>query len=129
MEMSRTDAGFDACKSLTVINDLIPIYGEAFLRYVLAVDDTPLGGSALDNHQREIAEALRNLAFSLGSNDAQFDQYSRLASLGQWHQDRQTSLPNTFRLHCGGPCLRSLAAMTHLSLRSRSSPVTPGHPF
>lgn len=100
--MSRTDAGFNACKSLTVINDLIPIYGEAFLRYVLAVDDTPLGGSALDNHQREIAEALRDLAFSLGSNDAQFDQYSRLTSLGQWHQDRQTSLPNTFRLHCGG---------------------------
>jgi hypothetical protein len=85
-----------------MINDLIPIYGEAFLRYVLAVEDAPFDGFSLNDDQREITEVLRNLAFGFAPDKAQFDQYSRLSSLGQWHQDELTSLPNTFRLHCGG---------------------------
>jgi hypothetical protein len=85
-----------------VVNDLIPIFGEAFLRYVLVIEDGSLSSCKLSDHQREIAEALRQHAFSLGPGEAQFDQYSRAASLGQWHPDNQTSLPNVFRLYCGG---------------------------
>lgn len=90
-----------------MVNDLIPVFGEPFLRYVLAYDGEALTADGLDDRQRVVVDKLRERAFGAAPGEDQFDQFSRLASLGQWIEDARTSLPNVLRVYCGGglpPC-------------------------
>ncbi len=109
-----------------MVNDLIPVYGERFLRYVLAFDGEEFSGDSLDKKRLEVAQSLREHAFSSLSDE--LGHCSHLASLNQWVECAQTSYLNALRLHCGGelPALREQNDSVLVSLQRVARDAWPG---
>src|SRR4051794_2990166 len=87
------------------IEPLIPVFGEAFLSYVLALEDGQgLANRSLTEQQITVAnflEAQSRQSPNISSND-EFSHYSSLARLGSYAQDFDTSLANGLRQQAGG---------------------------
>jgi hypothetical protein len=94
---------FDQHLHELTMDDLLPIYGETFLRYVLAIDDPddPIP-QELSAHQREVASALRQVASQAPADPQRIGQYTHLSNLGRWQEESGSSIANALRVHAGG---------------------------
>lgn len=85
------------------MDDLLPVYGEKFLSYVLAVDDgAALANIPLNPQRNQVIDQLRAYALSTGDQNP----FARMVNLGNvalhYVEDQQTTLANLFRMSCGG---------------------------
>lgn len=86
-----------------VDTSLVPLYGEEFLRYVLALDPQPdLDDVSLTQAQQEALDALGNLVSSAPTSTDDLGRHTQLTSLLAWRGDTGASIPNALRLHAGG---------------------------
>jgi Apea-like HEPN len=87
-----------------VFDDLIPICGEHFLRYVLALeDDATLSDLSPTSAQRRAIEFLSDLVASHPDDEAwSFRHYGELTSLCRQAEGDEPSTANRLRIFCGG---------------------------
>jgi hypothetical protein len=83
--------------------DLVPVFGEVYLRYVLAVDgDRDLAAIPSTSPQSEVLEALRQLVSSAPAASDVLARHAQLSSLLSWRVETGSSISNALRLHAGG---------------------------
>jgi hypothetical protein len=87
-----------------MVNELLPAYGEAFLRYVLAADNavTDLASLAPTHQQQEVCAVLRQLALTAPIDPHGMGRLTQLGNLGRWQAETGSSIANALRAHAGG---------------------------
>ena len=89
-----------------MIESLVQIYGEAFVRYVLAIEDAPtLTDAILNNEQVAAAQVLQQFASAASSTMTDphgVGRFSQLSQLGRWQEESGSSIANALRIHAGG---------------------------
>jgi hypothetical protein len=88
-----------------MMETLVPIYGEAFLRYVLDIEDSADFPSVqLNPQQLGVVQVLQQFASPAPSaSDPQgMERFAQLSQLGQWQEQSGSSIANALRVHAGG---------------------------
>ncbi|MFJ5989621.1 hypothetical protein [Lentzea sp. NPDC092896] len=85
-----------------IINVLSPIFGEEFLRYILAAEDfTEIGN--LNDGQMQVAQTLLGLVNSAQTvNDSSLTQFNRFSGFSSIMPETGNSIVNYFRIQAGG---------------------------
>lgn len=83
-------------------SELVPIYGEALLRYALAVDGGELAFERLSEQQQSVAQLLASQGQSVSSDTSGFERFSSLTGMGTWIPQMKTSFINYLRTSAGG---------------------------
>lgn len=85
-----------------MLQGLVQIYGEPFLRYVLGLDDADLTAVELTARQQEVVRVLTQLITAAPDDPSGFGQYQQLSNLGRWQEESRSSIANALRVHAGG---------------------------
>jgi hypothetical protein len=86
-----------------MVDELLPAYGDTFLRYVLAADSAAeLSSLALAHEQQEVCAVLRQLAMTAPTDPHGMGRLSQLSNLGRWQAETGSSIANALRVHAGG---------------------------
>jgi hypothetical protein len=88
--------------SYLTVDILATIFGEDFLRYVLAQDDLYLNGANLSSSQTAVLRALMGLALQMQAQPAAARNIGLVNAILTYADDKKTSLANTWRSKCGG---------------------------
>jgi hypothetical protein len=83
--------------------EILPtIFGEDFLRYVLAQDDLNLADLVVSRKQGKVLRELMDLALQMQAQPTAARQVGLLNAVLSFTDDRQTTLANGWRRQCGG---------------------------
>lgn len=87
-----------------MVADLLPVYGDSFLRHVLALDGgaSDLNTINLTERQVQVCALLRQLLATAPHDEHGFGRFSALGNLARWQDESNSSLVNALRLHAGG---------------------------
>lgn len=88
--------------------EILPtIFGEDFLRYVLAQDDLRLSGANLSPNQAAVVRTLMDLALQMQAQPPAARHLSLVNAILPYVDDKKMTLANTWRRQCGGELITS----------------------
>ena len=89
-----------------MLDEILPVYGEVFLKYILAVDVEVLNSQvSLSSQQTEVLGILHRFASMTPptATDTQgMERYVNISGLGRWQEESQSSIADALRVHAGG---------------------------
>jgi hypothetical protein len=85
-----------------MMDSLLIVFGETFLRYVLAQEDLQLDQSRLTSEQSATLRALTALALQVQTQPGYARQITAVNAILTYVHGEATTVANTWRLNCGG---------------------------